>query len=305
MGTSTNQNSDESGRPADDADWVEAASEAFERWRTASDMKALSRSVAILGGAAPRMIMDPLRTQLAAEIGGALLDVSVGQARPDVLDHAVGLLTRELSFIDRALDPSGTALVAASLAMLLAERFYLSGGLEDLAAALDLYGNNAEYVEAFAGAFDDRDRASFWWGFGKAHQHKATVAKQRAEYVAAVVCLGKAAAALTTDSAFGRRIRGDLAVAKLELLERDGADKNPSREYRDQLEQTIDILRGLADSGVSGIDRGRWLQNLAIVLRQRSELWPPQDPRRQADLREALAVTEQGLQAHDKSNRKQ
>ncbi len=305
MADQRNQGTNDSDRPADGADWVEAASESFEHWRTARDMKALSRSAAILNGASQRMIMDPERTQLAAEIGEALLGVSVNQGRPDVLDFAIGLLKRELSFIDSTLDLSGTALVAGRLAMLLTERFYLSGGLEDLAAALDLYGSNAEYIEAFAVAFDDRDRALFWWGFGKAHQHKATVAKQRAELVAAADCLGKAAAALDAGSAFGRQIRGDLAIAQLELLQADGVAKNPSREYRDRLEQTIDTLRGLADSALNAIDRGRWLQNLAIVLRQRSELWPAQDPRRQADLREALAATEEGLKAHDKSVKNQ
>jgi len=178
MADPRNQGTDDSGRPADDADWVEAAAESFERWRTASDMKALSRAAGILNGAAPRMmIMDPERTQLAAEIGETLLVVSVKGARPDVLDYAIGLLKRELSFVDRMLDLQGTALLEGRLAMLLTERFYLSGGLEDLAAALELYGGHAQYVEAIPDVFDDRERAMFWWGFGKAHQHKAAVVK--------------------------------------------------------------------------------------------------------------------------------
>jgi len=81
----------------------------------------------------------------------------------------------------------------------------------------------------------------------------------------------------------------------MELLESQGADENPGREYRDRLEQTIDTLRGLAESASTGIERGRWLQNLANSLRRRSELWPAQDSRRQADLRDALAATERGI----------
>jgi hypothetical protein len=106
---------------------------------------------------------------------------------------------------------------------------------------------------------------------------------------------------LDAGSAFGRQIRGDLAVAQLELLDAQGDGKHSSREYRDRLEQTIDVLRGLSKSAPTEIERGRWFQNLAIVLRQRSELWPAQDPRRRADLREALAATEQGLQAHQRT----
>jgi len=116
-------------------------------------------------------------------------------------------------------------------------------------------------------------------------------------------CLAKAADALDARSAFGRQIRGDLAVAQLELHNAQGDGRNSSREFRDRLEHAIDTLRGLSQSATTEIERGRWSQNLAIALRQRSELWPAQDQRRQADLREALAATEQGLQAHRKPAR--
>ena len=294
---------DASGRPVEGADWIVAASEAFEGWRKASDMKELSRAAAILNGASPRMIMDPERTHLAAAISEALLNVSIAQRRPDVLDFAIGLMKRERSFVDGTLDIAGAVLLATHLAGLLAERFYVAGALEDLAAALDLYRSYEEYVQSFPHSFDARERALFWWGYGKARQNKADVAKQRAELVAAAECLAKAADALDARSAFGRQIRGDLAVAQLELHNAQGDGRNSSREFRDRLEHAIDTLRGLSQSATTEIERGRWSQNLAIALRQRSELWPAQDQRRQADLREALAATEQGLQAHRKPAR--
>jgi len=247
------------------------------------------------------MIMDPERTHLAAEISEALLDVSVQQARPDVLDFAIALMTRESSFVDGMLDMSGAALVASHLAALLTERFYLAGALEDLAAALDLYGSHAEYLKAFPIALADRERAMFWWGYGKARQHKADVAGQRAELVGAAECLGWAADALDATSAFGRQIRGDLAVAQLELLKARGDGVRRGREHRERLEQTVGTLRALAETAGNEIERGRWSQNLATVLRQRSELWPAQDPRRHADLREALAATERGLHAQERA----
>ena len=208
-------------RPADDADWVDAAADAFARWRDHADMAALARATAILRGAAPRMIIDPERALLAAELAAALLNVSITQRRTDVLDEAITVLARERSFIDEHLDPSSSVLLTSREAELLSERYYVSAGLADLAAALDLYGRCAGFVTAFPQSLDDRDRAWYWWGYGMAHSHKAAVADQRGERVAAVECLLKAVEASDEASAFGRQIRGTLAVAQLALVEAD------------------------------------------------------------------------------------
>ena len=290
-------------RPADGADWVAAAADSFEQWLSARDMKALSRSAAILNGAAQRMIVDPERAQLAIRIGEALLQVSIDQARPDVLDYAIGLLSREMSFIPSDLDPRGAALLAICQAALLTERFYLSGRLEDLAAAMDLYAANASFVEAIPEAFEDRDRAWFWWGFGKAHWRKSDVAGQHLELVAAVDCLSKAVQALSAESAFGRQIRGDFAVAQMEFIEAKdkSVDRNAAPEFRASLETAIDTLRGLTKSTSSASEGRQWYQNLAGLLLRRSSVWPEGDAHRTADLRDALAACEAGLQTRTAS----
>jgi hypothetical protein len=283
-------------RPADDADWIAAAGNAFEHWRTTRDMNELSRAAAILKGAARRMIVDPERTELAFRIAKALLQVSIRQARPDIVDYAIGILERETEFIHFELAPRSVALLAVCHASLLTERFYLSRRIDDLAAAMDMYEANASFIEKFPDLFEDHDRAWFWWGFGKAHWQKADVAGQRLELVAAVSCMAKAAKMLSAESAFGRQIYGDLAVAQVNLIEVDAkaTDLNTSPEFRAGLDAAIDTLRVLTKSGLSGGPRQR-LQNLANLLARRSEVHPHGSPDRIADLREALAVCEEAL----------
>ena len=290
-------------RPADDADWVAAAAEAFEHWSTTEDVKDLSRAAGILNGAAQRMTMDPERTELAVRIAEDLLQVSVDQARPDVLDFAIGILRRETTFVPFALDPRGDALLAICHAALLCERFYLSGQLEDLAAAMDMYEDNASFIEAFPDSFEDRDRARFWWGYGKAHLHKFDAASQRLELVAAADCLGKAVEALSAESAFGRQIRGDFALAQMQLIEAKDeiSGLNLTSEFLVRLDAAIETLRGLTESDLPSGELRQWHQNLANLLRRRSETWPEGDPRRIADLRKALGVCEKGLGARTAS----
>jgi tetratricopeptide (TPR) repeat protein len=290
-------------RPADDADWIAAAADAFEHWRTTRDMKELSRAAVILNGAAKRMTVDPERTELAFRIAETLLQVSIRQARPDILDYAIGILERETGFIHFELDPRSVALLAICHASLLTERFYLSGRIEDLAAAMDMYEANASFIENFPDSFEEHDRAWFWWGFGKAHLRKGDVAGQRLELVAAVSCLGKAAKVLSAESAFGRQIRGDLAVAQMDLIEvKDKvAGLNPTPEFQASLDTAIDTLRGLTKSDLMSGDPHYLLQNLANLLVRRSKVRPQGNPDRIVDLREALAVCEEGLKARTPS----
>lgn len=287
---------DDSGRPADEADWVQAAAESFERWRSASDMRALARAAAVLGGAQARMIVDPERAELAAQIAEALVDVSVRQSRPDVLDEAIRIVSRERSLLDAALDPRSDALLAGRSAGLLVERFFLFGRVADLAAAMVLFEDAADFFDAVPDAFADRERATFWWSFGMAHSHKADLAPQRAERVAAVQCLAKAAAAIGPESAFGRQIRGNHAFAQLELASLAPTGAAEHSDQRERLDDAIRSLQALADGARLAHERRQWHQNLCIALRERAESWPtPDDPRRRADLQRALAATEQGL----------
>jgi len=50
---------DASGRPLDGADWIVAAREAFQDWRSGSDTQGLARSAAILNSASSRRMIDP------------------------------------------------------------------------------------------------------------------------------------------------------------------------------------------------------------------------------------------------------
>ena len=284
-------------RPADDADWIAAAADAFEHWRSTRDMKKLSRAAVILNGAAKRMTVDPERTELAFRIAETLLQVSIRQARPGILDYAIGILERETGFIHFELDPRSVALLAICHASLLTERFYLSGRIEDLAAAMDMFEANASFIESFPDSFEEHDRAWFWRGFGKAHLRKGDVAGQRLELVAAVSCLGKAAKVLSAESAFGRQIRGDLAVAQMNLIEVNDkvAGLNPTPEFQASLDAAIDTLRGLTKSDLMSGDGHYLLQNLANLLVRRSNVGLHGNPDRIVDLREALAVCEEGL----------
>jgi hypothetical protein len=295
----TNQD-EQSGRPAADADWIVAAAEAFEHWRKARDMKELARAAGILKGASQRMIMDPERAELAFRIAEELMHVSIAQARPDILDYAIEILERETGFVPHELDPRSVALLAICHAALLSERFYLSRRLEDLAAALRMYEVNASFIETCPDWFEDHDRAWFWWGFGKTHWKKFDVAPQRLELVAAESCLDKALAAEPADSPFSRQIRGDLALLRVDLALvevklRAAGGLDPTPEFFKSLDAAIESLQGLTRSDQLSGDPRQMRQNLANLLLQRSKAWPPGDPHRIADMREALAACEEGL----------
>jgi hypothetical protein len=288
-------------RPPDDADWVAAAAAAFERWHAAGDMKQLSKAAGILAGAARRMLVDPERTTLAARIAEALLEVSVAQARPDIVDYAIGILERETALVAGELDPRGIAQLATCHAALLVERFYLSGRIEDLAAALALYEANAGFVEAVPDVFDTHDLAWFWWGFGKARWHKFDIAPNRLELLATASCLDKALAAQPADSAFGRQIRADRAVVQGELVLADFeaqaagnlADATPG--LRAALDDAIAALQGFASSDRASGESRQLQQNLANLLVSRSRLRAEEDPQRAADLQQARAACDAGL----------
>lgn len=296
-------------RPPDDADWVAAAAAAFDRWRTARDMKQLSKAAGILAGAAPRMPIDPERTDLAVRIGEALLDVSAAQARPDMVDYAIGILARETQLVSAQLDPRGIAQLGICHAALLTERFHLSARIEDLAAALDMYEANAGFIGAFPDAFDRHDRAWFGWGYGKALWRKFDITKRRLDLVATASHLKKAVAAETVDSAFGRQIRDDLAVASGELAlaefdrQADDGETAATPELLEGLDAAIAALQESANGhgGPSGESR-QVLQNLANLLASRSALRPAGDPRHAADLGDALSACDAGLRLHAASD---
>ena len=72
-------------------------------------------------------------------------------------------------------------------------------------------------------------------------------------------------------------------------------------DHRVRLDAAIEVLRGLADSAAPSQDQRKLLQNLANSLCRRSALWPADDALRQADLRDALAASERGLQLRAES----